>query len=82
MCLNGGECKVKWSKPKCRCPPGYFGKYCQKHVENCDTIICHNGGECELKGSRAKCRCPPGFFGKYCQSKPSLAKSSATQHKV
>ncbi|NWW46657.1 VWDE protein, partial [Pedionomus torquatus] len=60
-CKNGGECP----RPgKCRCPPGYGGRYC--HKVSCEGG-CQNGGECISINGVVKCLCASGWTGSRCQ---------------
>uniref|UniRef100_A0A8C9FAK7 EGF-like domain-containing protein n=1 Tax=Pavo cristatus TaxID=9049 RepID=A0A8C9FAK7_PAVCR len=60
-CKNGGECL----RPgKCRCPPGYGGRYC--HKVSCEGG-CRNGGECISVNGVVKCLCASGWTGSRCQ---------------
>ncbi|XP_056194348.1 von Willebrand factor D and EGF domain-containing protein-like isoform X2 [Falco biarmicus] len=60
-CKNGGECL----RPgKCRCPPGYGGRYC--HKVSCEGG-CQNGGECISVNGVVKCLCASGWTGSRCQ---------------
>nr|XP_021156517.1 von Willebrand factor D and EGF domain-containing protein-like [Columba livia] len=60
-CKNGGECL----RPgKCRCSPGYGGRYC--HKVSCEGG-CQNGGECISVNGVVKCLCASGWTGSRCQ---------------
>jgi len=59
-CQNGGVCS-KLFENRCKCPPGFRGRYCQK--PKCKGG-CRNGGTCIDPDT---CHCQPGFQGTNCR---------------
>eukprot|EP00977_Amphora_coffeiformis_P007193 scaffold1564_cov174-Amphora_coffeaeformis.AAC.31 len=75
-CVNNGECSVNQLgfNPKCKCPPGYSGRFCEfdETVPECNTY-CMNGGYCVFGSadngisSHQVCHCIGGYKGEFCE---------------
>lgn len=56
------------SGSRCRCLPGFSGKYCQNDPNPCHSTPCLNGGQCvEKDGKTASCICHKGYTGIFCE---------------
>lgn len=66
VCGPNGECNSDGNSWKCSCPPGYYGRQCQR--ANCDPNPCSNGAICiQINRSQLTCLCNKGWYGNYCQ---------------
>jgi len=71
LCEHGGLCVAIQHRPKCYCPAGFTGKYCEIDVDECASRPCFNGAECQDLPQSYRCVCPEGFTGLQCQDEIS-----------
>ena len=71
QCSNGGQCVPIQHKPKCYCPAGFTGQYCDINVDECASRPCYNGATCVDQAQGYTCECPEGFSGLQCQIEES-----------
>ncbi|XP_033102321.1 multiple epidermal growth factor-like domains protein 10 [Anneissia japonica] len=77
-CRNGATCDQTGSESRCKCPPGYLGKFCETRCtglwgDGCHRrCLCNNNATCDP--TTGECECTPGSSGKYCQEslKPAI----------
>ena len=67
ICEHGGLCVPIQHRPKCYCPAGFSGQYCETDVDECASRPCYNGATCVDLPQNYRCECPPGFSGLQCQ---------------
>jgi len=70
-CEYGGQCVQINHRPKCYCPAGFTGEYCQIDVDECASRPCYNGGSCVDLPQSYRCDCPEGYSGLQCQDELS-----------
>ena len=71
LCEHGGLCVPIQHRPKCYCPAGFSGQYCETDVDECASRPCYNGATCVDSPQGYTCECPEGFFGLQCQDEVS-----------
>lgn len=59
-CQNGGVCLVQRHLPKCYCPAGFTGQFCEIDIDECASRPCYNGGTCIDLPQGYRCLCNPG----------------------
>lgn len=64
-CQNGGVCLVQRHQPKCYCPAGFSGQFCEIDIDECASRPCYNGGTCIDLPQRYRCLCPPGKYSSF-----------------
>ncbi|XP_068751456.1 low-density lipoprotein receptor-related protein 1-like isoform X2 [Montipora capricornis] len=68
-----GNCVNYNNKPKCLCPYGFTGKYCERRSPTLPPykptcpLKCLNGGTCVMQGGKPKCNCLPRTMGEVCE---------------
>ncbi|CAL7947161.1 unnamed protein product [Xylocopa violacea] len=71
-CQNGGRCEILNQTPRCTCPPGYSGLYCEINIDDCapdaeGNVPCKNDGKCYDGINNYTCDCNgTGYTGPDC----------------
>ncbi|XP_076303298.1 cell polarity complex component crumbs isoform X3 [Lasioglossum baleicum] len=71
-CQNGGRCEFTYQAPRCTCPPGYTGLYCETNIDDCaadaeGNVPCKNDGKCYDGVNNFTCDCSgTGYIGPDC----------------
>ncbi|KAJ8679887.1 hypothetical protein QAD02_015674 [Eretmocerus hayati] len=71
-CENGAECVSHEQSPRCDCPEGFTGHYCETNIDDCvpkkeGVPPCKNGGRCHDGINSFTCDCSgTGYTGDDC----------------
>lgn len=65
-CLNG-VCYDKLEGFECKCFYGFYGKTCERNVDDCVDNACENNATCKDGASSYTCLCSDGFKGTLCE---------------
>ncbi|KAI4495639.1 hypothetical protein M0802_008474 [Mischocyttarus mexicanus] len=71
-CQNGGKCDLLNQTPRCMCPLGYTGLYCEINIDDCapdadGNVSCKNDGKCYDEVNNFTCDCSgTGYTGPDC----------------
>ncbi len=63
-CKNGGTCAMVQAQPKCGCPQGWTGDFCEK-ADLCFGVSCPTNSAC----TNGKCVCNQGWLPPDCKNK-------------
>ena len=69
LCLNGGLCEVVDNGPRCMCPLGFSGEFCQTNTDDCgEENKCGAKGRCVDLIDGYVCLCENEYYGIDCDA--------------